>query len=199
MTLTTTALSSAEIAAHLDEIAALRIRVFAEFPYLYDGDMAYERRYLATYRDSPGAIVVGAWDGDALVGASTGTPLEQHDDEFASTFRDTNIATRAVFYCAESVLLPAYRGRGVGKRFFDLREAHARAMGRRWSAFCAVIRPADHPARPKDYRPLDGFWMARGYRVLPGAIAKFRWKDHGDVGETEKDLQFWIRDLEEGR
>jgi hypothetical protein len=41
--------------------------------------------------------------------------------------------------------------------------------------------------------------MARGYRVLPGAIAKFRWKDHGDVGETEKDLQFWIRDLEEGR
>jgi GNAT superfamily N-acetyltransferase len=143
--------------------------------------------------------VVGAWDGGALVGASTGTPLEQHDDQFAAAFVGTGIATRTVFYCAESVLLPRYRGRGVGKAFFDLREAHARAMGRRWSAFCAVIRPIDHPARPPDYRPLARFWSARGYRVLPGVIAKFRWKDHGDAGETEKDLQFWIRDLEEGR
>jgi GNAT superfamily N-acetyltransferase len=161
--------------------------------------MAYERRYLATYRDSPGAIVVGAWDGETLVGASTGTPLEQHDDDFAAAFQTSGIPTREVFYCAESVLLREYRGRGVGKRFFDLREAHARRLGRRWSAFCAVIRPAEHPARPKGYRPLDGFWSARGYRILPGAIARFRWKDHGDYCETEKELQFWIRDLEDGR
>ena len=35
-----------------------------------------------------------------------------------------------------SVLLPQYRGIGLGHRFIDLREDHARAMGRSHVAFC---------------------------------------------------------------
>ena len=145
MTLRVAPMSRAEIEAYLDDVATLRIRVFAEFPYLYDGDMEYERRYLAAYRDSPGAIVVGAWDGTQLVGASTGTPMEDHADDFAGAFADQPMPIETIFYCAESVLLPEYRGRGIGGRFFDHREAHARALGRDWSAFCAVIRADDHP------------------------------------------------------
>ena len=59
----------------LDSVAALRISVFRDWPYLYDGSLAYERDYLRTYIDSPNAILVGAFDGDRLVGASTGTPM----------------------------------------------------------------------------------------------------------------------------
>lgn len=197
MTLRVAPMSRSEIEAYLDDVAALRIRVFAEFPYLYDGDMGYELRYLAAYRDSPGAIVVGAWDGARLVGASTGTPMEDHADDFAGAFADQTMPIQTIFYCAESVLLPEYRGRGIGGRFFDHREAHARALGRDWSAFCAVIRANDHPARPAGYKPHDGFWTHRGYARLPGAVATFRWKDHGDAVETEKPLQFWIRGLRE--
>jgi GNAT superfamily N-acetyltransferase len=102
---------------------------------------------------------------------------------------------KQVFYCAESVLLPEYRGQGAGHAFFDAREAHARALGRSHAAFCSVIRPADHPARPADHRPLDAFWTGRGYAPLPGAIAQFRWKDLGEAGQTEKPLQFWTRAL----
>ena len=54
--------------AVLDDLARLRIKVFADFPYLYDGDFAYERRYLEPYRANDGAIVVGAFEGDRLVG-----------------------------------------------------------------------------------------------------------------------------------
>jgi GNAT superfamily N-acetyltransferase len=186
-----------EIERALDAVADLRIRVFAEYPYLYDGDISYERRYLAAYRDSPAAIVVGAWDGDRLVGASTGAPMEDHAEAFAEAFAGTGIRISDVFYCAESVLLPEYRGQGAGGKFFEHREARARALGRSWSAFCAVIRPDDHPARPEDYTPHDAFWSRRGYSLLPGAIAKFRWRDHGEPQETEKRLRFWIRDLRE--
>ncbi len=195
MTVTTRVLTGAALAGALDEVARLRIAVFRDWPYLYDGDLEYERRYLAAYRDSAGAIVVGAWDGDRLVGASTGAPMEDHAADFGAAFAQSGIALRDVFYCAESVLLPAYRGRGLGHAFFDAREAQGRALRRRWSAFCAVIRPADHPARPQAYRPLDGFWRARGYRPLRGAIARFAWKDLCDPAETEKPLQFWIRPL----
>jgi GNAT superfamily N-acetyltransferase len=181
--------------AALDDVARLRIAVFRAFPYLYDGNLDYERTYLATYADSDAAILVGAFDGQNLVGAATGTPMEDHDEDFARALSGWDVPRGQVFYLAESVLLPQYRGQGVGHAFFDLREAHARALGKTQAAFCAVIRPRDHPARPADYRPLDAFWRNRGYAPLPGAVARFRWKDLGDAGETEKPLQFWTRTL----
>lgn len=178
----------------LDDVARLRIAVFRDWPYLYDGDFGYERRYLRTYRESSHAILVGAFDGDRLVGASTGTPMEDHP-EFARPFEGTGLDPADIFYCAESVLLPEFRGRGLGHAFFDAREDHARRLGHSYAAFCAVIRPPDHPARPAGYRPLDGFWQARGYAELPGITAEYRWNDLGDAEETPKRLQFWLRRL----
>ncbi|MCR8549821.1 GNAT family N-acetyltransferase [Salipiger sp. P9] len=188
-------LTGAALDAALDDVARLRIAVFRDFPYLYDGDVAYERRYLQTYRDSSGAVLVGAFDGPRLVGAATGTPMEDHAEDFAAAFAGTGYDLAEVFYCAESVLLPAYRGRGIGHRFFDLREGHARALGRRHAAFCGVLRAPDHPARPADYAPLDPFWRKRGYEKLDGALAHFRWKDLGDTDQSDHSLQFWIKSL----
>ncbi|WP_120632169.1 GNAT family N-acetyltransferase [Ruegeria sp. EL01] len=188
-------LTGAALTDALDDVARLRIEVFHAWPYLYDGDLEYERNYLQAYLDSDKAIVVGAFEGDTLVGASTGAPLTDHADDFAAAFDGSGLDINDIFYCAESVLLPPYRGQGVGNKFFDLREAHARALGYPKCAFCGVQRPADHPARPTDYRPLDAFWRARGYEPLPDVVAQFSWKDIGGKGETLKPLQFWIRDL----
>ena len=195
MSLDVQVLTGAALEEALGDVAALRISVFRDYPYLYDGDAAYERRYLAAYRDAPGAILVGAFDGALLVGASTGTPLARHDPAFAQPVADAGYDVKKVFYCAESVLLKPYRGQGVGHRFFDIREAHARELGLEFAAFCGVIRPEDHPARTADYYPLDGFWSRRGYAPIPGAIAQFSWKEVGTEDEVSHDLQFWIRRL----
>lgn len=194
MTLTTRVLTGPALAAALDDVARLRIEVFRAWPYLYDGDLAYERGYLAAYQ-APGAVVVAALDGDRIVGAATGAPMADHAEDFAAAFSDRPEALADIFYCAESVLLPSYRGRGLGHAFFDAREAHARALGYRFCAFCSVQRPDDHPARPAKYRPLDAFWRKRGYAPLPGVIAAFSWKDLREPHETVKPLQFWMRDL----
>ncbi|WP_126975072.1 GNAT family N-acetyltransferase [Frigidibacter oleivorans] len=188
-------LTGPALQAALDDVARLRIAVFRDWPYLYDGDLDYERRYLEGYHNSPGAVVVGAFDGDRLVGAATGTPMEDHAAEFGAAFAGQGVDLSAIFYCAESVLLPDYRGRGIGHAFFDKREAHARALGRTQAAFCAVMRPEDHPARPPGYRPLDAFWRGRGYAPLPGVVARFGWKDLGEAAESDKPLQFWMRAL----
>jgi GNAT superfamily N-acetyltransferase len=195
MSLRIETLAGAALDAALDEVARLRIAVFRDWPYLYDGDAAYERRYLEVYRQSTAAILVGAFDGDRLVGAATGTPMEDHAADFARAFAGTGLALEDIFYCAESVLLPRWRGQGAGHRFFDLREAHARRLGRRHVAFCAVLRPDDHPLRPADYRPLDAFWRKRGYAPLDGVVARFAWKDVDRPAETEKPLQFWHKRL----
>src|SRR5690606_10812750 len=65
----------AEAEPFLDAVAALRIEVFADWPYLYQGDVDYERGYLARYARCPRALFVLAKDGETIVGASTGLPL----------------------------------------------------------------------------------------------------------------------------
>lgn len=150
--------------------------------------------YLTAYQ-SPGAVVVAAMDGTRIIGAATSAPMRDHANDFAAAFKERPEALDDIFYCAESVLLPEYRGQGLGHAFFDAREEHARTTGARYSAFCAVIRPKDHPARPADYYPLDLFWRKRGYAQLPGVIAHFLWKDLGDAEQTPKPLQFWMKPL----
>ena len=184
-----------DLDAALDDAARLRIAVFRDWPYLYDGSPAHERDYLATYRDHPGALVVGAFHAGRLIGASTSTPMEDQAPELAAPFRALGIAPEKILYGAESVLLLPYRGIGLGHRFIDLREAHARSLGRSHVAFCSVIRPDDHPARPALYRSNEAFWTGRGYASLPRAEARFSWRDLGDTVETEKPLRFWMRAL----
>lgn len=188
-------LSGAALDAALDDLAALRITVFRDWPYLYDGSAAYERAYLETYRSSKGAIVVGAFENATLIGAATGTPMEDHAAEFAAAFGGMELPLKQIFYCAESVLLASHRGHGIGHRFFDLRESHARALGRSRVAFCSVIRPDDHPQRPPDARANDAFWRKRGYAPLAGVVAEFEWLDLSQSVPDKKMLQFWMRKL----
>lgn len=196
-TLRTELLRGAEIAARLDELARLRIAVFREFPYLYDGDAGYEARYLQAYVDAPDSLCVLALDGGRVVGASTALPLADEDAAFQQPFLERGIPVDGVFYCAESVVLPDYRGRGLGHRFFDAREAHARTLGRfRWTAFAAVDRAADDPRRPAGARGNEAFWTRRGYVRQPGMTMRLAWKELGESLETDKPLTFWLRPLE---
>lgn len=188
-------LSRQEAEGALDALAALRIEVFRDYPYLYEGDADYERRYLATYIRSPGAAVVGAFDGGELVGAATATPLADHFEEFAGPFGKRGLDVAEFFYFGESVLRAPWRGRGIGVRFFEEREKAARDAGFPACVFSAVVRPPDHPRRPASYSPLDGFWRNRGYERIEGLTTGFSWRDVGDAGESEKPMEFWMKRL----
>ena len=189
-------LSGAALLPHLDEVAALRIAVFRDWPYLYDGDVGYEREYLAAYAESPSSVVVLARDGEAVVGASTGIPLAEDSAEFQAPFAERGMEVATVFYCGESVLLPLYRGRGLGHAFFDAREAHARALGGfAHTAFAAVDRDDGDPRKPAGHRGNEAFWAKRGYVRQPGMTMKLHWNEVG-IGEVEHPLTFWLRPLE---
>lgn len=182
---------------YIPAVARLRIEVFREFPYLYDGTIAYEEKYLETYRSCPQAVVVLAFAGDQVVGASTAIPMAFEEDSFRQPFVEQGFDPDRVFYLAESVLLRPWRGQGLGVRFFNEREAHARELeGFDHYAFCAVVRPPDHPLRPADYRPLDQFWQKRGYQRQAGLQTRYRWKDVDQPGETFKQMQFWVKSVD---
>jgi GNAT superfamily N-acetyltransferase len=180
----------------LPALAQLRIAVFRDYPYLYDGTLDYEEHYLERFAASEGSVIVVAEDAGEVVGASTGAPLVGHAQEFAAPFLAKGYDLGRIFYFGESVLLKSHRGRGIGHAFFDHREAHARGLGGfAHATFCAVVRPADHPLRPAGYVPLDTFWAKRGYAKVPGLITGFTWKDIDRQAADEKPMQFWMRTL----
>ncbi len=191
------ALTGTAAMPYLDAVAALRIAVFRDWPYLYDGDAGYEARYLATYADSPESLFVLAFDGGRVVGASTGIPLADETAAMRQPFFARGIPATDVFYFGESVLLPDYRGQGLGHRFFDERERYARRLDRfAMTAFCSVERRADDPRRPHDYRANDVFWSKRGYRRQEDMFCSIDWREVGADEAMSHRLRFWLRSLE---
>jgi GNAT superfamily N-acetyltransferase len=186
-------LAGDEIVAAINDLAQLRIRVFADWPYLYDGDAAYEADYLREFVAATDSLMVAACDGSRIVGAATASPMKTQKPAFRAPFEAHGIDTSRLFYFGESVLLRDYRGQGIGKAFFDAREAGARAWGANAATFAAVIRPEGHPDRPEDYVSLDGFWRKRGYAPIDGFVTELPWKEHGEAQESAKRMQNWLR------
>ena len=186
--------SGAALERHIPDLARLRIEVFRDFPYLYDGDFEYEKKYLQTYLDCPESVIVLAFDGEEVVGASTAMPMKNETAEIQKPFIENGYNLEEVFYCSESVLNKNYRGLGIGVRFFEEREAHAAELGGfKHITFCCVERPIEHPRRPADYVPLDAFWNKRGYVKHLELHTSYVWKDLDDTEETAKPMTFWLK------
>lgn len=192
-TLTLETVSGIQAHACLPALAHLRLEVFRDFPYLYEGKEADELAHLRIYASHPKAAIILAKDGTQIIGAATCLPLAASDLTVQKPFLDAGLRTDDIFYFGESVLLPAYRGRGLGVGFFKKREDWAK--GARMACFCAVERPVDHPLRPENYVPLDEFWRHRGYQQRSELSSLMSWRDRGDPSPTRKNMIFWTKDL----
>ena len=188
-------LRGAKIATQLQPLAELRIAVFREWPYLYEGSAEFERKYLETYLRSERSLAILAWDGDRCVGASTVLPLADAEPAAQAPFLAAGMPIEKIDYFGESVILRPWRGRGLGVKFFELREWHALEYGLSICAFCSVLRPDDHPARPANHVPNDAFWTHRGYREVPELQTQFDWPDIGETQPSVKPMRFWMRTL----
>ena len=189
-------LTRSEAEARLNEMASLRINVFKDFPYIYDGSLDYEVKYLSRYLKAENAQFIAALNQqNQLVGLATCLPLSEEDNFVQKPFLDASLNLEEIFYFGESVLLPQYRGNGVGHKFFDLRELVAQNYGSKYTYFCVVNRSEQHPLRPLEYRPLDAFWKSRGYSKIENLKSYFKWKDLDESEETPKEMIYWKRSL----
>jgi GNAT superfamily N-acetyltransferase len=183
-----------KIATVFDDLAQLRITVFKDFPYLYQGSIDYEKEYLKTYTLAERSMLFAVYSDGRMVGATTCIPLIDETAEVQAPFQQAKFDLATVFYFGESILIPEFRGQGLGNRFFDVRENHAHSFGSfKTTCFCSVVRPEDHPQKPVNYRPLDDFWIKRGYKKEPTLQSQFNWLDIGDSFSTRKQMVYWMR------
>lgn len=184
-----------DITPYVPILAELRICVFREYPYLYEGNLTQEKKYLQTYINAQQATVILVSDDDKVVGASTSVPLAFETDNVKKPFLDGGMRVEDIYYLGESVLLPTYRGQGIYQHFFSGREQAARAAGCHIAAFCAVNRDINDPRKPANYLPLDPVWKHFGYEKHPQLQAVYDWQEIGDTQETSKTMTFWLKNL----
>lgn len=180
----------------ISDLAFLRMIVFKDFPYLYEGDLEYEKSYLQRYFENPKAMIEGCFHQGKLVGATTATSLKDEDKLLVKPFLDKGYIPKEFCYFGESILLNEYRGLGVGSHFFETRLNFAQSdRDYKFACFCAVKRKLNDPRRPENYKPLDGLWMKQGFQPVAGLVGQISWQEIGEDEESLKDLQFWIKKL----
>lgn len=178
---------------YVKDLARLRITLFRDYPFLYDGSLDYEEKYLLPYTKSENFLIVLVFDGKKIVGASTAMPLAEESDEVKNPFLMRRLDIFKFCYFGESILEMDYRGKGIGRKFFEEREAHAQSLGLTSFCFCTIVRPENHPKKSSSYYSLEGFWNSLGYRKIEGMVTEFAYKEIGETKESNKKMQFWIK------
>jgi GNAT superfamily N-acetyltransferase len=185
-----------EISAVIENLAALRIQVFREFPYLYEGDHDFEYQYLNKYVESKCSFIFTVWDEGKLVGASTCIALCDEAPEVIEPFDKACLNLDSIIYFGESILLKDYRNKGYGKLFMKERFEFAQSFS--WCKevyFCSIDRPENHPLKPNGYKNLHEFWLTQGFNPT-NLSSVFVWKDINESVESEKKMNFWIKSIQ---
>ncbi|MEZ4814145.1 MAG: GNAT family N-acetyltransferase [Bdellovibrionota bacterium] len=188
-------LQGAEARRILAPLAALRIEVFHEYPYLYEGNIEYELKYLDRYFSSKNSLVVALWNKDKLVGASTAIHLPEENLNIRTALNPFYKEDSFVYF-GESIIQKKYRGNGFGKKFFELRENFARSIPKvNRCGFCSVQRSSNDPRKPDSYFSPENLWSKLNYQLKKDLTVELEWKEIGEAKESPKSLQFWIKNL----
>jgi len=187
-------LSEEDALENIGKIARLRIDIFLEYPYLYEGDLEYESKYLKKFSKAPNFMITAIKDGDRIVGAMTGLPLSHEEANVKFPWTTHNLDTDRIYYFSEILLYPKYRRMGHGKRIFHVAEKKIASYGK-YSKFAlaTVVRGKNHPQRPKNYIDTDGFWQKLGYKKQKNLVCHIPWKEIGEKEESNKPLVFWAK------
>ena len=187
--------TGAAMAEAMAAFQRLHVEVFYDWPYLYQGSISSEP-YISSYLGHPRAALFLASVGGQPIGAATCLPLGDETANVQEPFIERGWDVRRFFYFGEGIVSKPWRGKGLGVRFFQLRESHARAVSTAdYAVFCSVRRPLDHPLRPADPHTNDAFWRRRGYAPLPDVSCVMTWPDRGAAEASPHRLDFWIKSL----
>lgn len=188
--------TGSDLLPYQQDIMNLRMTVFREWPYLYEGDPEYEKEYLKPFIDHPESFsVLCLSPEDQVIGISTAMPLSAEHDELKAPIAKHGFNVAEIYYLGESCIHPDHRGHGLYKHLFSRRLSKAQEFGYKKALFCGVVREPQHPLRPESYAPLDNYWKSQGFEPVKNLFVSLEWQDVDLKQPTHKDLQVWLRDL----
>lgn len=191
-------ITGSNIANYTHEVASLRCDIFKEFPYLYQGNLSFEYKYIENFSKQQDSVLLLAYKENLLIGCSTGMPLlDNFHEELKLIFRENSYNISELYLFGESVIKKDFRQRGLGGLFFSMRENYVYNCSNnkyKFTSFFAIEREYTHPARPKNYYDLSHFWHKKGY-VKTDMQVYMSYKEIGEHTDSAKLMSIWIKPL----
>jgi GNAT superfamily N-acetyltransferase len=183
-------------------IATLRINIFKEYPYLYDGDFKEEMDDLEHCAQLPNNALAIAYYKDIPVGFLYGIPLIEFASHFENPvidlFKNKNLDPTTCYYFGDIIILPEHRGNHLSKELFDTLEAYAQKQGYNSASFITESHDI-HPLKPTNYKSLDPLWTSLKYKKI-GLTSYSSWKTHQPDGNIARQRHFadiWFKNFQE--
>lgn len=185
-----------EIENYIDVIANLRITIFKEYPYLYNGDFTYEQKYLKKFLQTPDSLICVAYDEGQIVGAITALPLMYEEELVKEPFLNQDIPLNTIFYYSEALILEKYRKKGIGIKMFKVVEEKIISMEKyTYFTFAAIERSESHPQKPKEYQSPYPFFRKIGFQQRKDLVCHMSWKEIDKTQESIQSLYFWTKEM----
>ncbi len=189
-----------EILPFIDELGSLRVKIFREFPYLYDGDLETERRYMSGFANSNKSVLIAVFLQEQMVGFIIGTALDSGLPITADAhdlFSSKNLPVNNYYYIGDLVLLEEHRSFGLATKLLKLIETFAADNGYCSTCFLTVFREPDHPLKPKGYKDTARLWEFRKTKKMNLSIS-YPWRTFISESESvmlQNTLDFWEKDI----
>lgn len=180
----------------LPYLADFRLTSFREYPYLYDGTLEEEQAYCKDLMTFAHAAIAVAYQGDQVVGLLSGASLIPFSSHFGEVdgFKTSGYDPGKMYYFAEIIVLPEYRGRGLGRRLFQEFEAWVVSQG--YTHGCFISESYDmHPLKPKNYREHDIQWRSMRYEKVNVSVT-YSWNTIQPDGSSrlqEHVMPYWVK------
>ena len=190
-----------EIIDYIDLVSQFRIENFKEFPYLYKGNMEYEREYLEGFSSNLESRLILVYENKNVIGISTSLPfLSEYDilEDGPSLFKSMGKNPRDFFYFGEVIISSNFREKGICKEIFRIQEKIAKQLNYKDICFLTVVRDRNDPRMPINYSNPSSIWDSLGYKPIEEKTLNFEWPTihiDGTVKNIENPMKFWLKEL----
>lgn len=185
---------------YIQKVSELRIQEFQNYPYLYKGNLEYEKEYMLGFSSDPHSCLGLAKYENEIIGISTGMPLKSEADilkDAENVYHNANRDPCLYYYFGEFIILPQYRGKGIAKHLSLGMESVARKF--KYSRICllTVLRSDDDQRKPTNYKSIDPICYALGFKPDKLSI-DYHWPtilENGDVKDVLNPMIFWSKEI----
>lgn len=180
-------------------VVNLRITIFKEYPYLYEGNVKEENAYFDWFSKLPNTAIAVAYLDAKPIGFTSGTSFVDFDEHFQGSvdiFTKAKLEAKNYYYFPEILILPEHDNDLINYRLFEALENHAKKLN--YKSGCFVTEEHEsHPLKPQDYKPLDYLWHLLDY-TKSALIINFSWSTiQADKSSKDKKhaLIYWLKKL----
>ncbi|MEO9257235.1 MAG: GNAT family N-acetyltransferase [Crocinitomicaceae bacterium] len=181
-------------------VATLRINIFREYPYLYEGNLKEEMDDLEHCAQLTNNALAIAFYKETPVGFLYGIPLKEFASHFENPvldlFREKNLNPETCYYFADIIVLPEHRGNSLSKKLFNVLEVYAQEQGYHSASFITESHDI-HPLKPANYKSLEPLWHSLQYKKTR-LTSYGSWQTHqpdGSIARQKHSADIWFKNL----